>query len=86
MEWYRHTDEVDYRPNGDTFVRLEASSVDIRDDGSVWVRREEDGVRLVLIRATPVPGRRLHTSTRNADGSEGRKVTRDQRRWAKLTP
>ena len=85
-EWYRHVDEVDYRPNGDMFVRLEGG-IDIKEDGSVWRRVAQDGVKLELIRATPVPGRRLEThSARRADGREGRLVMRNARHWRKLRP
>ena len=33
-DWYRNAEEVDYRPNGEMFVRLDAGAVDIKDDGS----------------------------------------------------
>ena len=46
----------------------------------------QDGVKLVLMRAVAMPGRKLQTYTRQADGSEGRVVTRDARKWAKLKP
>ena len=40
----------------------------------------------MLMRAVAMPGRKLQTYTRQADGSEGRVVTRDARKWAKLKP
>ena len=76
---------MDFRPDGEMFVRLEGE-IDLKEDGSIWVRREQDGVKLVLMRAVALPGRKLQTYTRQADGSEGRVVTRDARKWAKLKP
>ena len=78
-EWYRGEAEADFRPDGEMFVRLEGE-IDLKEDGSIWVRREQDGVKLVLMRAVAMPGRKLQTYTRQADGSEGRVVTRDSRK------
>ena len=38
--WSENADGVvSRRPSGEVFVRLEASSLDIKEDGSIWVRR-----------------------------------------------